>query len=327
MDLLHEKRRALSHHPLVAAAMIGSAVVGGAISSSGAKSAANTQANAANAATQSQKEMFDKTVSLNAPYNQQGQAAASKLADLLGTTPGATPQTTPSSPGGFDGAAYLAANPDVAADPYFAQHPEEHYNEYGKSEGRQAPQLPAAGSPGQMAPATPRSADFGSLLKPFGTDDFHLDPGIQFQTQQGNQALMNSQAAKNGVLSGGALKDLIGYNQGMAGTGYQSAYDRYMANKSFTLGSLMDMSKMGQAAASGTTSAAPSFASGIAGTIQGAGQASASGTVGAANALSGAATSAGNSYFLNSLINGKSSSGGASTPDVGMAIPPQYNQA
>jgi hypothetical protein len=37
----------------------------------------------------------------------------------------------------FDAAAYLAANPDVAADPWASQHPEEHYNNNGKTEGRQ----------------------------------------------------------------------------------------------------------------------------------------------------------------------------------------------
>lgn len=36
----------------------------------------------------------------------------------------------------FDAAAYLAANPDVAADPWASQNPEEHYNNNGKAEGR-----------------------------------------------------------------------------------------------------------------------------------------------------------------------------------------------
>jgi hypothetical protein len=36
----------------------------------------------------------------------------------------------------FDGAAYLRANPDVAANAYFAQHPEEHWRQYGQAEGR-----------------------------------------------------------------------------------------------------------------------------------------------------------------------------------------------
>jgi hypothetical protein len=38
--------------------------------------------------------------------------------------------------GRFDTAAYLRANPDVAQDPYYAAHPEEHYYKFGRSEGR-----------------------------------------------------------------------------------------------------------------------------------------------------------------------------------------------
>lgn len=291
-----------------AAIPIAAAVVGGAISSDASRSAANKQKDAANQATASQQAMFDKTVELNSPFRTAGVDATAKLSDLLGIQ---------SKGGGFDAAAYLRDNPDVAADPYWGQHPEEHYQQHGMAEGRQAPQV--------AAPAP--SAAFGSLLKPFSMEDFHLDPGIQFQTQQGNLALTNSMAAKNGSLSGEALKALIGYNQGMAGTGYQSAFDRYMAGKQFTLGSLMDMSKLGQGAASGVTSAAPSFSSGISNTITGAGNAQAAGTVGSANAISGGIQGAGNSIFLNSLLknNNNADLGGPITTSAnpgGVFIPP-----
>jgi hypothetical protein len=47
------------------------------------------------------------------------------------------PTTTPTNTaGGFDASAYLRANPDVAQDPYYASRPEEHYNKFGRSEGR-----------------------------------------------------------------------------------------------------------------------------------------------------------------------------------------------
>lgn len=276
-------------------AVAGASLVGGAMGSSAAKSAANTQAAAADRATQSQREMFNTTVKNNAPYNQAGQAATAKLSDLLGLPSTQAPATA--NAGGFDAAAYLRDNPDVAANAYWSQRPEEHYQLHGKEEGRPMPTIGQS----QIAPITP-SADTGSLLKPFSMDDFHLDPGIQFQTQQGNQALMNSQAAKNGVLSGGALKDLIAYNQGMAGTGYQSAYDRYMANKQFTLSSLMGVAGLGQNAAANVGNNSATVSNGIANTITGAGNAQAAGIVGSANALSGAASGAGNAYFLSSLL-------------------------
>ncbi len=39
-------------------------------------------------------------------------------------------------PGTFNAESYLAANPDVAKDPYFSQNPEEHWTRYGTSQGR-----------------------------------------------------------------------------------------------------------------------------------------------------------------------------------------------
>ena len=159
---------------------------------------------------------------------------------------------------------------------------------------------------------------FGSLLKPFDMNDFQMDPGTQFRMKYGQQALQNSQAAQNGVMSGSALKDLIGFNQDYAGLGYQSAFDRYMANKSFTLGSLNDLANRGQAAAGNTVNSAGQFSSGIANTITGAGNAAAAGTVGSANALSGAVTGAGNSYMLSSLLNGGGNSAQGSFSQTGV---------
>ena len=56
----------------IAAAIAGSAVVGGVISSNASKSAAQTQANAANNSTALQKAMYDQTRADQAPYRQSG---------------------------------------------------------------------------------------------------------------------------------------------------------------------------------------------------------------------------------------------------------------
>lgn len=319
MDLLREKLRSRGlHRAQVAAALVGSAVVGGAISASGSKSAANTQANAANNATQSQRDMFNQTVGLEAPFRQAGESSTSRLSQLLGL-PGYESVGT----GRLTGAKLLnldngtpVANQDLYAnnaayrsawDQALADHQAHYGTGYGQgSDSNKIEQyLRGALAPEyQKEAAAPAAAnpEFGSLMKPFSMDDFQMDPGTQFRLKYGQQALQNSQAAHNGVLSGGALKDLIGFNQDYAGLGYQSAFDRYMANKSFTLGSLMDVGQMGQAAAGNNVNAAPSFSSGISNTITGAGNASAAGTIGASNALSGAATGAGNAYFLRNLM-------------------------
>lgn len=159
----------------------------------------------------------------------------------------------------------------------------------------------------------------GDLLHSFGAQDFQMDPGYQYQLKYGQQALQNSQAAKDGVLSGGALKGLIGFNQDYAGQAYQSAFDRYNANRKFTLGSLLDMTNLGQSAASNTAQTGPGFSSGIAQSITGAGQARAAGSVGVANALSGGLGGASNAYFLSSLLN-KQNTPGAGVVSDGSSI-------
>lgn len=152
----------------------GAAVAGGVIASSGAKSAANTQAQAAQAANDTNKQIFNEQVGLQAPFRDTGLAANNRLAFLLGLQPGSTgaPSTAgptpsfgglspqmltqgsdgvfsptasigPSAPQGFNEQAYLAANPDVAD--YIQRHPPgsvgyttalQHYQTFGQQEHR-----------------------------------------------------------------------------------------------------------------------------------------------------------------------------------------------
>jgi hypothetical protein len=59
-------------------------LIGGAVSSNGAQSAARTQADAANRAADLQKQMFDKQVELQDPYRQAGLTGQNRLMELLG---------------------------------------------------------------------------------------------------------------------------------------------------------------------------------------------------------------------------------------------------
>jgi len=70
----------------ITAAMIGAggALLGGVIASSGARSAASTQAEAANRAADLQKEMFDKQMAGQEPYRQAGLTGQNRLMELLG---------------------------------------------------------------------------------------------------------------------------------------------------------------------------------------------------------------------------------------------------
>lgn len=70
----------------IAAAIAGGAIVGGVISASGAKSAASTQANAANNAAQMQLDQYNQTRQDLSPYNSLGTASINPLLQAMGYT-------------------------------------------------------------------------------------------------------------------------------------------------------------------------------------------------------------------------------------------------
>ena len=70
----------------ITAALIGggAAILGGVIASSGARSAASTQADAATRSGELQKQMYDEQSRLNAPYREAGLTGQNRLMELLG---------------------------------------------------------------------------------------------------------------------------------------------------------------------------------------------------------------------------------------------------
>ena len=84
--------------------------------------------------------------------------------------------------------------------------------------------------------AVSRTASFDApgLLKPW-TESYQApnltdDPGFQFRLQEGQKALERSAASKGTLLTGGTLKDLAGYAQGMASQEYGAADARAFRN-------------------------------------------------------------------------------------------------
>ncbi len=76
---------------------------------------------------------------------------------------------------------------------------------------------------------------YGGLLKPF-TEQFtaptaeqaRQTPGYQFAMDQGQRAVQSSAAARGTLLTGGTLKALTGFGQGLADTTYGDTYNRAM---------------------------------------------------------------------------------------------------
>lgn len=143
----------------------------------------------------------------------------------------------------------------------------------------------------------------GSLMKDFGTSDFQADPGYAWRTQQGQQALDRQASAHGNMLSGGALKDAMDYNQGQASQEYGNAFNRFQAQRGTKLNALQSLAGVGQSATSQANQAAQNFGTQAGNNIMGAGNARASGYVGGANAISGGISNAINGYNQNQLMN------------------------
>jgi hypothetical protein len=116
-----------------------------------------------------------------------------------------------------------------------------------------------------------------SQLNQGNFDAFKLSPDFQFALAQGNRGVQNYENANGLALSGGALKDVAEFNQGLATQNYGNYYNR-----------LLQLSQIGSGAASSLTGANTTLGGTIGNTIQGLGQAQASGIVGSANAINGA---------------------------------------
>ena len=132
---------------------------------------------------------------------------------------------------------------------------------------------------------------YGSFTKPFDVEEFYKyqDPGYAFRVQQGQQALQNSAGAGSGALSGAAMKDLLGYNQDMASTEYNNAFNRYQTQQGNIFSRLYSIAGLGQNAAAGVGTQGTNLAGQAGQAISNAGTASGSGIVGGANALTGGA--------------------------------------
>ena len=100
-------------------------------------------------------------------------------------------------------------------------------------------------------------------------------PGYQFQQQQGEQGIQRNAAANGTLMSGGTLKALDQYNQGLAGTYYGNYINQ-----------LSQMAGLGESAASQTGNYATQTGQNVGNSLENAGAASAAGQIGSANAWS-----------------------------------------
>lgn len=134
--------------------------------------------------------------------------------------------------------------------------------------------------------------------------DYTASPGYQWRLGQGTAAIEGGAAARGHLLSGGTLKDLANYGQGLAANDYNDQFNRLMA-----------ISGGGQQAATSLGGFGANAASNIGSLLAAQGQARASGYQNQAGAIN---TGLGNIATLGNLYGGGGGFGGGlfSQPSV-----------
>lgn len=108
---------------------------------------------------------------------------------------------------------------------------------YADSQSKMAPFVGAgANAVGEL---TNRLANYKQPNFNYTQPDFNFstysDPGAEYQMSQATKALNQSSLAK-GLAGGGIAKSIMAKNQEMAGTAYQGAYNRFLANSNMKYG-------------------------------------------------------------------------------------------
>lgn len=147
-----------------------------------------------------------------------------------------------------------------------------------------------------------QGGEFGSLLKPFGMEDFQESPAYQFNLQQGMEAINKSAAAKGKYYAPATLQDIGKYSQGLASNEFQNAFNNYNTGQNNIYGRLSGVSQQGQNAAAQTGAFGQNAANQIGENTMGAGNAQAAGMVGAANAIGGGVGDAYNAYLMSQVL-------------------------
>lgn len=184
---------------MVAAAIVGGAVVGGVASNMAASQSSGAIRDASSASTGEQQREFDLAYQAQAPYRQVGASALNQLATLYGL-----PQAQPSGPS--TGGGYYGGGNDFSG---------------MRGGGRMQ-------RPGVTVDQT------GNVVggQPAGRPDysaFYNTPDYQFARDQGLQAIQNSAAARGGLFSGNAGRGIVDYASGVASQNYNNYTNRLAA--------------------------------------------------------------------------------------------------
>lgn len=245
----------------VATAIVGSAVVGAYSASKASKAAgkaAQYQGDAAMAGVDAQQSQFDALQKLLAPYVQAGSGIAADTG------------------GAFDGAAYLAQNPDVARY-YTAENAEDHYLQYGQAEGRTRPLTAAtAGTPGALQGQQDLLGLNGFGAQQTSIDALKNSPMFTSLLAQGENSILQNASATGGLRGGNTQSALAQFSPALLAQTINDQYSR-----------LGGITALGQNSAVGVGNAGMQTGGSIAALLQQQGAAQAGGALGQGAAIAG----------------------------------------
>lgn len=294
-------------------ATIGAAVIGGGASLIGSSSAADAQENAANTASNTQLQLFDKQAAQSQPYRDVGVQGLNTLARYLGLNPATTGTTA--QPGvnsnigpiptnallNYLNAINALSNASVSdSDNRGLDIAAAQRNVASTLQALQGQSLTT--NPVATATQTPVNTfdgTTGELLKDFTLADFQADPGYQFRLSEGEKGINRAAAARGLFNSGPGYKNLLRFNQGLASDEFTNAFNRNRLSKTDKFNRLASIAGIGQTSTEQLGNQSSVLGQSLANNITGAGNARASGYVGGANAITGAI----NNYQQQNLLN------------------------
>lgn len=134
----------------------------------------------------------------------------------------------------------------------------------------------------------------GSFQPNINPQTLSQDPGYQFQMQEAQKALERSAAAHGNLNSGGFMKGLDQYSQGLAAQQFQNAWQRQFQQSQVNYQNLSNLAGMGLGAAQNIGTLGQGYGNSMAGLYGAMGNAQAAGTLGTTGNLANAYKSFGN---------------------------------
>lgn len=137
----------------------------------------------------------------------------------------------------------------------------------------------------------------------FTAQDFQADPGYEFRMKEGQKALERSAAARGGQQSGGTMKALTRYSQGVASDEFGRARGRFNEDRDRRFNRLASIAGVGQTANQNLAAAGSSYAANAGQALTAAGNATAAGAIAQGNAANQALSTGMNSWMQMQMMN------------------------